>query len=331
MALTHAQDSADQKKHISYMNLLNAKSEEIGDLTKQLQDERSQKEELASKVAALEKQLRLAQISSADSQRAATDDLVQKLEASNVKLATAEATLEAEREAWSQHQRVLQNQIDGIRGQNDNVMTMFREANGRAEGLFKEKKELNKELEIAQKQAKEAVVAQKAFFAKKLELMGTRRDEVQRTASLLMQRDDRSKKHHHKRQYAAEVDELRGRLRSVKVKNLDLTNQLRKAKKSNAALKLQLNGQWHQPDSGTDRDGSGSPEGSQDGRSPSPEDGLSDNDDVPRSQPMVQDEQEDEGESSEEDPEDEVVRCTWRKEDNKMCNALFKTQAVSVA
>lgn len=328
------------------MNLLNAKSEEINELAKQLQDERAQKEELTGRVVALEEQMRLSQAAASDAHRIATEGLAQTLEEVNAQLAEMRRTLETERETWRMRLEKAQGEVEQTKASYDNVMNMFREANGRVDVLSREKKTLRKELEISQKQARDSVVVQKAMFENQVKKAEKEMEDWKKVATLVLTRNSRSDADDEMRKRASEAQELRAALRREKERNMKLTAKLYNVRKENGQLRALLDAQTPEPEGSEDEsDRSRSPVSSlhrsprspspradrspspQADRPPSPEaDDSPDEYDFPRSQAM---EPEDDDETEEERPDDIIKPCLWILEDGQPCKAVFKDAEVS--
>ncbi|KAJ3549108.1 hypothetical protein NMY22_g997 [Coprinellus aureogranulatus] len=309
-------DSTEQKEHIGYMTLLHAKSEEINELVRLLHEERTRSK-------ALEEQVELAKTTAASVEKEAVNDLAQKLDASTRLLAEVRANFEAERQALRVQLEALQKEVDTKREQHDNVMTMFREANGRAEGLLREKKALSKELEIAQKQAREGVLAQKAYYKAKLKKEKDSKQQQANMAEMLLklvaQRAPAVGN-------AANAKEIHDKYRHEKLKRRQLEEELDRVREENkepsASPGEDAPGEGYDG-SGSDRDASGSSVSSQEShRSQSPREASPDEYGPPQSQAMMPVDQD---ETEEEDLEEMVIPCRWITDGIK-CNGMFKTR-----
>lgn len=323
------------------MNLLNAKSEEINDLAKQLQDERAQKEDYARRVVELEEQLRLAQVAASEAQKQNAEELAQKLDASNTQLVEVRQTLETERAAWRAQLEKAQGDIEQMKTSYNNVMDMFREANGRADVLSREKKALRKELEISQKQARESVVSQRALLDVQVKEAKKEMEDWKKVATLVLTRNARSDADDEMRKRASEARELRDALRKEKKKAQKLAAEVGELQLENDDLRMMLDARTPEPEgSGNESERDQSPESSLQGsrrspspraeRSPSPREDSPEEEDFPRSQAM-EPEDEDGDETEEERPDDIVKPCLWTFEDGRICKALFKDTEVSDA
>ncbi|KAF6760614.1 hypothetical protein DFP72DRAFT_76553 [Ephemerocybe angulata] len=308
-------DSTDQKKHIGYMSLLNAKSEEIDDLSKQLQEEREKNAQYALAIANLEQELRVAKLSAEQNAQAA--EYQEKYEASNAQLVQELERSEVERAAWAKEREELVKRAELSKADHDKVHGMFYEQYNRVGQLGKEKKELQKELTIARSQADEGVKTVREMFRERVKDLERDRNDWKRAAEFIMKKDARTNDDIRRR--AAEEPELREKVqtykyriakKSWKIDELkrdkdDLIVEVKKLRKQLGILPVE-NGNL---DPGSISQ-TGSPEG---------------DDEVGLSQALVRDEEDEEDEEDRDKDDDQVYRCQWRLEDDKKCNTLFAT------
>ncbi|KAG2004813.1 hypothetical protein CC2G_003331 [Coprinopsis cinerea AmutBmut pab1-1] len=214
--------SADLK---AVLSLLNVKSEEIARLEKLLADERVKVEELS-------KQLE----TSKDELVHATSKVVQQPDQSaavvqlQAELDSTKSAYEADRIKWEEEKFRLELELKRAMERKDladrdcaSFREQYMKAYAATSELQSEKKDLQKELEIAKKQTVEGVAAIRAMFDGRLKDLKKDRDKWQRVAEFIMEKDKRTNDDIRRR--AAEEPEVRRRYQKYKEKAVILEQE----------------------------------------------------------------------------------------------------------
>jgi len=372
------------------MTLLNAKSDEIADLSHQLEAEHAKNAELVRRVEMLEQQLRSAQLS-ADGERNRAEMYVEKaqvvsealaaaleksktteraLAAANAdaadakrSLAEANAKLDAaaanegamaKAEELSVALNRAESNLKVTTGQFEDLKTQFMMETGKVSVLRKEKKKLEQELEIAQAQSVDGVKAVKAMLEKKIEETTLDRNRWRDMANFL--KTIYSRTDDDVRRRAAEEPELRRRCHHYHASNRQLRDdndvlsrkverlkdRLRAEREVVAQLQQAIQGDVvgsstlslpGQPqDARPGEDGSDSDESYQDdgdGESGSGSGFETGSDSGDEDDVAMELQTNTSLPHAAESADDMVYRCEWRLGNDKLCNGLYSSHAVS--
>ncbi|TFK23851.1 hypothetical protein FA15DRAFT_444696 [Coprinopsis marcescibilis] len=318
------------------MSLLNVKSEEISSLEKLLAEERLKVQAKDDQIAAFKEQTLKDNAAFAASIQDATARLEPELQ-------KAKAAHEADTAKWEEEKFHLQLSIKTAGEQKalaERDAAYFRDLYMQASassGLLQtEKKELEKELAIAKKQATEGVAAVRETLNLRIKDLQTRHDNWMRTAQFVIEKDRRTNDDIRKR--AAEEPELRAKIKSMKQKcatlaetihNLQnviqerdselegLEGNLADARNENRELKKLR--ALRERDEGSQENDESSPSSQEDESESSQVNGTGATQSIPiKSQAAYQ--------SQVEDPDDQVYRCEWKaSEEQGVCNSLHRS------